>query len=1122
MAAYLRGVSVAAGAGDTRRGMVPILSLLIALVLLCSAGQAQTSLQTSSIGGTVHDPSGLAVAGAKVHLLNVQRGTKRNTVTNNDGSYSFPGLQPGLYTVTAEQTGFETSSVKDVQVIIDQHARVDIVLRLGAVSQSVVVNAGGATPMLDTASNSLGTVMDSARVENLPLNGRHFMQLAQLVGGAQQPTGGSDMVASQTGRSSLTISVTGANQFQTTYLVDGIATRGARIGDSSLNLSVAAIDQFKIQLGFFLPDDGPNAGIINIITKSGTNHLHGEAYDFVRNTDLNGRNFFAAKPSNLQRNQFGISVGGPVMIPKIVDGRNRLFFFANYEGVRQISNGVANGYAPTQAMLGGDFSAEASTMKIYDPFSYDPATGQRTQFANNTIPGSLISPISQKLLAYYLPGSDLNTKPNNLTAFPRDTENDDQFTIRSDAAISQRQSLSVTFSNEIGNVINKSLMPLAGSSFPIHSSLAAVQDTFTISPHMVNIGRLGFNRAAVERESEAQSGPAIETEIGIPGTVDPNGIPGVSLQGFSGFGNASGPVGNVDDNYQVNDALNWSVGSHNLAFGAGIIYHRTAQNNANANAVGTLSFQPVFSAQLAPGANGPTPVGGTGSSIADFLLGMPLTGQVVGFPTMHYRFTEYYPYFQDSWRVTPNLTLNYGISWYYSSVPNPHGSDAKIPHAFNFSTGLLEYAALGQISPKVFHGDFNNFTPRLGFAWQPSFLRHTVVRAGAGIYYSQQGMIEGQFTAVAPPFQNPVSFNNSQFSPMPTYFFGNTDAITNVFPVIPLPPFDKNFAANLPNGFTPFAANPDNRVPYASQWDLSIQHTFGANNLLEADYIGNSAHDQQNRYDADQCEVSADLFCNTTVRPYPKYGYILYSNNNGNLSYNGLILKYEHQFSSGLTILANYTLSKTLSDSWETGTSTVNQIASCRSCDKGPPSYDVPQSLVVSTVYELPFGRGRRFGNNLPRAVDLIAGGWRWSTIESFSSGSAFSVTAPNRTGSPFTLVRADRLCNGKSDHFSSHLRTNGFFDFDTSCFAAPAAGHFGDSARGVLFGPGSQTWDMSFAKQFPIYESLKVEFQGDFFNIWNHANFGMPGAGVAGANFGQVTSAGDPRLIQLAGRIVW
>ena len=288
------------------------------------------------------------------------------------------------------------------------------------------------------------------------------------------------------------------------------------------------------------------------------------------------------------------------------------------------------------------------------------------------------------------------------------------------------------------------------------------------------------------------------------------------------------------------------------------------------------------------------------------------------------------------------------------------------------------------------------------------------------------------------------------------------------------------------------------------------------------DYTGTSGHRQQNRYDIDQCQVTANLFCDPATRPWPRYNYILYSDTNGNLSYEALILRYHHQFSKGLTVMTNYTFSKTLTDGWEGGGSTQSQVANCRSCDRGIVSYDIPHHFVLSTVYELPFGRGKTFGRTWNRAADMIGGGWQVNAIVTLASGNGLTVTAPNRTGSNFTAVRANRLCDGRDDSLSGNLRSNGFVWFDRSCFAIPAAGYFGNSGRGIMHGPGTNNWDIGVQKNVRITESSRFELRAELFNAFNHAQFNNPDTTAGDTNFGIISSARAPRLVQLAGRVVW
>ncbi len=1098
--------------------IISFVKFLLMALLAALPAIGQTSLGTSSLGGTIVDDSGAFVPGAQIVLTDVQHGVKRNADSNDSGNYVINGLQAGQYRLEVTKAGFDTFSYNDFAIAVNQRATVDVKLKVGDLKQTVSVDVKGETPLLETDSAALGAVIDNRRVEQLPLNGRNYLQLAILSGGVETPPSGApaDRASSQIGRSGRTINIGGNLESVTTYLVDGIATRGSRLGESSLNVSVADIDQFKLQMNFFMPDQGPNPGIVNIVTKSGTNQLHGEAFEFVRNGAMDARNFFSPKPEQLQRNQFGFAVGGPIVIPKIVDGRNRLWFHAHYEGTRQIQKFTSNAYTPTAAMFNGDFSAVSQ--QIYNPYSYNPATGTRAPFAGNQIPSALINPVSKALLPYYIPGSNINQKPSNYFGQPRNTSNDDQFGVRGDYAVSGKQTITTNVLHENSPVVQGSLFPLAGASYPLAAWLGTIQDTLSISPSLVNIARIGFSRSTEFSSGEGESGGDLLTGIGIPGTLDTHGIPGIGIQGYTGFGRSSGPLGDVDNNYQIDDSVNWTHGNHSFQFGAGLRYHRTLQQNANANALGSLSFQTVFTAQLARASSGQlAPAANSGNSFADFLLGMPTSGQVAGLQPFHYRYTEFFPYVQDTWKITHNLTINWGLSWYHSTVPNPQGADAMVPHSFNFSTGLLEYAALGEVSPQVIQPDYKDWTPRFGIAWQPSFFKNTVLRGGVGTYYETGALIEAQFDMVAPPFQPSLSITNNQFQPLPTYALGQ-----NVFPIIPLPPLTSSFAASLPQGFTPFAVAEDSKIPYITQWNFSLQHTLRSSDLIELDYTGTSGHRQQNRYDVDQCRVSTAGFCDPNTRPYLRYNYILYSNTNGNISYEALIARYQHQFSRGLTIMANYTFSKTITDGWEGGGSTQSQIATCRACDRGLTSYDIPHHFVLSTVYQLPFGHGRTFASKWNRAADALVGGWQVNAIMTLATGSAFSIAAPNRTGSNFTAVRANRSCNGADSSLSDSVRSNGFRWFDTSCFAAPPAGYFGNSGRGILFGPGTNNFDIGVQKNFRLSESAHFELRGEFFNAFNHAQFSNPDANAADVNFGVISSANPPRLVQVAGRLIW
>lgn len=1070
---------------------------------------AQATLGSAAAGGTVRDASGAAVPGARVVLTETARGLSRETDSNSAGSYLFPTVAPGVYSLRVTKESFEIYEIKDVRIEVGQLATLDVALKVGQIS-TVVSVSGEKTILLETESNAIGTVVDSARVESLPLNGRNFLQLALLAGGSNPPTGRSDVISGQVGHPDRGVIIDGNMATTTGYTVNGIATRGGRLGESALNLSVADIDQFKVQQSFFMPDQGPNPSLVNVTTKGGTNQFHGEAFEFVRNGDFDARNFFAIAPEALKRNQFGGAVGGPVK-------KDRIWFFANYEGLRQIDAFAANAYTPTAAMFAGDFTQAGQV--IYDPNTFAADTGKRQPFPNNIIPDNRINPISRALLKYYLPGSSIAQRPSNLFASPKNTLNDDQYGVRVDAALTTRQNIFGQIIHENSPAVNPGIMPFSGAFYPNQAAMAMMQHTWTPRPDLVNTIRFGILRNEALFANEGRTLGDILDPLGIPNTKDGRGVIAVGLQGFTGFGRSSGDLGNIDNNYQLDDGVNYIHGAHNFQFGIGIRYRRTWQQNANAGANGNLAFQPQYTAQLAPNAqNQLVAQPGTGNSFADYLLGMPSSATTNGLPMIPYRFTQFMPYFEDTWKITRNLTLNYGMSWFLETIPAPQGIFPKWAHGFDFQTGLLTYAALGQIDPKVLSTDLNNFTPRIGFAWKPDFLPNTVIRAGAGLYYADDALIELQFGLSAPPFTVPINLVNSQFNPLPDYRLG-----VNIFPPPPSSPLNSSYAASLANGTSAFLLNPAGRTPYEQQWNFSIQHSFAASDVLELDYLGSSDHKLQNRYDVAACRPASNLRCDPATKPYPRYAGLLEADFNGNSSYEALVAKFRRRAARGLNFNAEYTFAKALTDGWESGSSTDNQFAICRRCDKGPASFDVRHRVVLSAVYDLPVGRGRSFGANLPRAADLALGGWIFTGIATFSSGPPIFITSPNTTGVVYTSVRANRLCNGSNSKFSGNLRTDGLIEFDTSCFASPAVGYFGNSGRSPINGPGVNNWDLGLEKTFTLREQTRLEFRGEIFNAFNHAQFNMLSSDTgSGANFGRIASARAPRLIQLGLKLLF
>ena len=1095
---------------------------IIVLVLCILSGLSQRMFSQSSasvVEGVVQDSSGAVIPDCSVTLASAATGGKFTTHTNEAGVYVFPSVQPGMFSLEVSKPGFKSYSITNLSVTVSGRVTQNVVLAPGSASTTVFVDASGSGSLVEPTSNELGTLIEQENVRELPLNGRDFLQLG-LLSGATQTSGTtvSDFTTLQVGHPDRTIIIDGIEQDLTGFMIDGISTAGSRLGQASLNLSVAAIDQFKIHEGFFLPSESPNnAGVVSVVSKGGSNHLHGELFEFVRNTAFDTRSYFdapGASASPFHRNQYGGAIGGPIL-------RNRAFFFAHYEGRRQVLSSTVHATVPSAKMFEGNFS-ELNTV-IYDPDTYDPNTGLRKPFAGNIIPN--INPMAAKLLAYYVSAPSYANQ--NLVGNPVTIDNYDQYGGRVDVNINAKNTLFGQYVNENSPTVNAALFPLAGYGFPLSTNFFMTQLTTTITPHLVNEFRIGYLHPSVFNAGATQTD--VQGKLGFTGTADVNGVPGIYLSGYStsgatsstpSFGRAQGLIGNIDNQYQMHESVNLLKAKHEMSFGVDLNYVRTVQESSNFYSRGGVYFNPVYSAQLEKKSDGTLgPVKGTGNSFADFLLGMPQTGSVTSMPRTHFRWTAFTPYAQDTWRVLPNLTFNLGLSWDVSTPPNAVGHDKLYPHAFDFKTGKIKFAALGDTSPEIYKIDLNNFAPRLGLSWQPHFLPGTVIRAGAGIYYPAENAIYELFAITAPGVAIVQSITNSS-SVTPTYVLGQ-----NVFPPMSQVTITRSYADNISGTIT--ALDSKLRSTYLEQWSLAIQHSLNKSTIAEIDYIGSQSRKLPIRWNADDCSIAGSYVCDPTVRPYKQFTYIYEAANEGSASYNALVAKLQRQFSNGLSFVTNYTWSKVISNTEQGGVPVgLNERGTCLSCDRGLAGYNVPQRLVASSVWNLPLGRGKQFLNGISPALDRVVGGWTLDTIATFSKGNPFTVLAASSTTmDPMTQFRADQLCNGRSSLKNKDVRSNGHYWFNTACYAPPAANHFGNSGTNIMTGPGVNNWDIGAGKMIALRESMNMQFRADAFNAFNHAQFQNPDSTYTDTNFGKITtvSATDPsREFQFSLKLLW
>jgi hypothetical protein len=1065
----------------------------------------QTTLGVGALRGTVLDPSGQAVQSARVTLTETSKGWVRTTESSGDGAFLFLAVVAGGYSIRAEKPGFAVGKMDGLHIEVDQQASINVELQVGEAHTSITVNAPTETE-LDAQSNALGSLVDSRRVRDLPLNGRIFLQLALLSGGTNEVSAASNVFTSNIGPPGRLVVLPGSFPYSAAYSLNGFNIKSSRDGELAASPSIAAIDQFKVEESFLLPEEGAGSAVVNIVTKSGTNEFHGEAFEFFRNKVLDARSFFAPAREDLKRNQFGGALGGPLR-------KNRTWFHGFYEGLREISAFTAAGYSPTQDMFAGNFVATGKI--IYDPASYQSSTGSRLPFPNSTIPATRVDPVSQNLLAYYRPGSGLQSTPNNVFGYPRNTLDDGQGGIRIDVALTPQSQLFGQFFEQKSPSKQAGLFPLSGLSYDNGSTLAMIEHSWSLSARAVNTLRFGFLRNVAVGSNEALDLGPILNRIGITNTFSANGVTAINLQGYSSFGRSNGEAGNRDNTWQLDEEFTYTLGAHSFAAGAGLRYRRGWHLNGNGSALGSLSFQPVFSAQLGANSLGqPVPVSGTGDSFADFLIGFPVTGNLVGLPVVEFRATQFTPFFQDTWRISRSLTLNYGVSWFLETPPAPQGWAQSLVHSFDPQTGQVLFAGLGQTSSQIMRPDRSNFAPRLGLAWQPGFAKATVIRMSAGTYYSELPWLFAAYPVISPsPAGAGQSFSNSLTNPLPTYSLG-----VNVFPPPASSGLTSSYASSLPQGTAVTLLNRNARTTYANQWNFSIQHNAGRNNFIELSYLGASAHRIPNVVEMGQCRPTATLLCSSSTRPWPRYGMMIYEDGSGNSSYEAFIAKYEHRIDRNLNLQVEYTFAKSLSDAWQSVNSSSNQITACRACSKGPNNFDVRSRAVASAVWQLPFGGG----NN--SWVNGAIAGWNLMAITTFSTGQPVNLKAPNQTGSPFITPLPNRVCDGRSDSLSNNIRNNGFLWFDTSCFTVPSVGYFGNSGSTVIYGPGIDNIDLAIQKSLPLgTDTAKLQFRADLFNAWNHEQFMAPnGDAGAGVNFGRISATRPPRLIQLALKVLW
>jgi outer membrane receptor protein involved in Fe transport len=1074
----------------------------LATLLVCASAFAQSG-GTAQISGTVHDPSGSAVPGAQVKATKTDTDLTRTVETGADGSYILPNLPIGPYRLEIMKDGFSTSVQNGIVLQVASSPTVEITLQLGAVSQQVQVEASALT--VETRSSGVGQVVDQQRVVDLPLNGRNPTDLIYLAGAAAQAPN-ADLVSTKNYPNEAPISVAGGAATGTTYMMDG-GSHNDPLNNLALPLPFPdALQEFKVETSALPAMYGQHSGAaVNAVTKSGTNTFHGDAFEFVRNFMFNARQFNAPARDTLKRNQYGATIGGPIK-------KDKLFFFAGYQGTDIRTDPTGNfTFVPTQAMLNGDFTAFASAA-----CNGGVAKSLKGGFVNNMISPTAFNSASLKMMSFYTPSTD----PCGKTFFGvKQNFDEESGVMKVDYNMSDKQSLFVRYYGThavVGTPFdgkNPLTETISGANDLVNSMV--IGDTYIINASTINSFHFTGNRSGVTKTqlpSFDANTLGINMTTLVPGHIVATASSGIYSSTVFSYA-ATDPV----TAFQSGDDLSMTRGNHQLQFGFNWM-HSLQNVYGPLNADGNFTF------------NGQT----SGLALADFLLGDASAFTQGGIQYANERYTYIGAYAQDTWKLTPRLTVNLGIRWepYFGNTMSNGHVGHFYPDLFAAGTrstaypnGPPGYLFAGDpqfdTSNRPAHAKLNDFAPRIGVAWDPTGSGKTSIRASWGIFYDLPQTLFAYGFSQEPPWG--TSITRSGTATAPISFSNPWAGVTGGNPF----PLSSGANALFPANAATYASYPLNlQITYLEQWNVSLQRQIGTSWLFSASYLGNNT---MHLWSDDPINAPLVTGATTAVqsrRPLTLqnaaagayYGVIHQLDTGGTASYNAMLLSAQHRLTNNFTVLGNYTWSHCITDPFTSeldGTQWTNP--SNRRFDRGNcVGIDHRHIINVSAVAETP-----KYGG---RVMQALVSGWKVSPIMRISSGSAYSITSG-----------IDNAVTGltSSGERANQVLANPYCVVQTptcwlnpAAFATPATGTLGNVGAGSIHGPGSFTLDASLSRQFKITERQRLEIRYEVFNIPNHWRPGFAPAGVStttlqtaknAGNFGQMQVFGDPRIMQFA-----
>jgi hypothetical protein len=1134
---------------------------------------AQTALGT--LTGTITDQQGAGVPNVRVVANNTATTLTYAGVSSADGTYVIPQLPIGGYSLSATAPGFKSFQQTGLNIEVSQRLRVDIRLEVGAVSESINVTAE--VPRVQTEDSSLGAVVERKRIEELPLNGRHVFNLVKIVAGVQPRFNNTDGFAEISNQAFSQIRINGGPAYGNQFFLDGSVNSAPVHNEIAVVPMTDVVQEFRVETNALKAEYGQTSGgVINVVTKSGSNELHGSLYEFLRNDALDARNAFSTQPDPrtgrikqvLRYNQFGGSVGGPVLIPRLYNGRNRTFFFAGYEQWRWVSSGAPRlGTVALPEWREGNFAnlrdGRGTLIPLFDPntTAANPSGSGfvRSPLPGNIVPRSRMDPLALRVLAFMPQPNAAPTDPftgaNNFIALVPSSSNQGVTSIRIDHRLTENDSLFFRYSGtrntrrDRGWGLGVADPNARNDQRDNHNAIANY--TRVLTPTLLNDLRFTASRQWLPflHPSFDQNWPQ---QLGYPSIIPQDQFPPVVIAGLLSIGSSGFSAGLRAQQYvQIVDTVNYTRGKHNFKTGIDFRWSRLSFIN-RANPSGVFNFNAALTGNPQVPAN-------TGFGLASYLLGEVAGGQQGFRPFFQYRSVPIGVYFQDDWKLTRRLTLNLGIRYDVSFGPremhNRHSSfDPYVMNAETRMPGVLTYAGVGR--PATFVDlDKNNFGPRVGLAWDPTGDGKTAIRAAYGLIYtiSEIGHTQGDNSSalgfsVDTPFQAPTGTPQKafQFSAGPSFL---------------LQPLG---AAGGPSAFRGFPVRYQDRhglTPYMQQWNFTVQRALWGGWVASAVYAGSKGTKLfGGNYDLNQLDprffslglqlqdnvanpfrglIASGPLSGATVarsqllRPYPDYQTVqTFAANNASSTYHSLQVFVEKRFSSGISALFSYTNSKLITDAQSiggggnaTGLGDFRLGLYNRRLEKAIDSDDVSQRLVASGVLEIPIGRGRKLGSNMSKLADGFLGGWQLNGIGTVQTGQPLMVRGTNNfTGIPYPDITGDPTL--PKDQQSANRW------FNTDVFRNPANFTIGNSPRTLprTRGPGLVDVAFSVFKTFRIRERFKLETRWEMFNALNAVNLNAPNTtfspnaqGVnTNANFGRIFGALDARRMQLGLRMTF